>query len=85
MPLPPVHANAPTLTIGLELYYQAFLDLTSCRPSGFGVCPIPWYVIRDYAETFQFDSDQEDALYYHIRAMDKVFMDYHNEKLDKKK
>ena len=83
-PLPKKIAEKPQLSFGLELYWQAFLELNTCRPGGFGVCPIPWSVIRDYAETFMFDSDQEEALYFHVRALDNVFMKYHEDKINSK-
>lgn len=83
-PIPDRIANKPQLDIGLQLYYTAFFNLTTCRPSGFGVCPIPWTAIREYALTFEFDSYQEEALYSHIRSMDSVFMKFHEDKADKK-
>ena len=83
-PIPERIANKPQLDMGLQLYYSAFFDLTTCRPSGMGICPIPWTAIREYALTFEFDSEQEEALYCYIRAMDSVFMKYHDDKAENK-
>jgi hypothetical protein len=77
LPLPKKIANAPQLGLGLELYYDAFLELNSCRASGWGLMPIPWSAIRDYAETFDLDEEQFEDLYYYVRVMDTEFMKWH--------
>lgn len=79
-PLPKRIANAPELMLGLELYYDAFWDLATCRPIGLGAGSIPWSAIRDYALTFEFDEEQEDDLFYFIRAMDNAFLQFYNKK-----
>ena len=68
-------ANAPSLWLGLDLYYVAFWDLSGCRPQGVsGPGPIPWSVTADYARTFDFDDEQRDTLFYLIRRMDAAFL-----------
>ena len=66
--------------MGLELYWDAFLDLSTCRPTGMGMGPIPWSAIRDYAVTFDFDVDQHEDLYHFIRVMDNAFIEHHRNK-----
>ena len=44
--------EAPTLDEGHEFYLHAYLDLSTCRPVGFGPRPIPWTAIRDYAQAY---------------------------------
>jgi len=79
-PFPKSIQNAPRLFMGLELYWDAFWDLSTCRPAGMGAGPIPWSVIRDYAVTFELDQDQEEELYHHIRVMDNAFLEHHAKK-----
>ena len=78
--LPKKIENAPSLMMGLELYWDAFLDLSTCRPTGMGMGPIPWSAIRDYAVTFDFDEDQHEDLYHFIRVMDNAFIEHHRNK-----
>lgn len=77
-PLPDRIANAPKLTLGLELYYDAFWELNTCRQTGWAAGQIPWTSIRDYAVTFELDEAQEEDLFYLIRVMDNAFLDYHD-------
>ena len=66
--------------LGLELYYDAFWDLSTCRPNGMGAGPIPWNVIHDYGSTFTFDTEQMEDLFYLVRVMDNVFLAHHSKK-----
>ena len=74
MHLPEKIANAPRLQLGLDLYFDAFFDLSTCRPIGMGMGPIPWSVIRDYAETFRLSEEQTDDLSYYVRVLDVEYM-----------
>lgn len=78
--LPEQIQNAPELFDGLEIYWNAFGDLTTCRSIGFGVGPIPWTAIRDYADEYQFVGEQRILLFRHIRAMDMAYLDYNKPK-----
>ena len=69
--------------MGLELFYGAFLDLSTCRPSGWGLCAIPWTVIHDYASANRLMGDEREDLFFHIRKMDDAYMEYHKSKTDK--
>ena len=73
-PLPKRIADSPQIQLGLDLYYDAFWELTTCRPLGWGIGPIPWSSMRDYAQTFDFDEEQTSALFYYIRVMDNAYM-----------
>jgi hypothetical protein len=77
LPLPRALQNAPELRLGLELYYDAFWDLNTCRPGG-GY--IAWSVIKDYAACWELSEDQTVDLFAHVRAMDKAFLDWHESK-----
>lgn len=78
MPLPAKIRNAPELQIGLELYFDAFFELSTCRQVGFGLSPIPWSAIREYALTYGLDDVQTEDLTHHIRTMDEAFLKHHS-------
>jgi hypothetical protein len=80
-PLPQRIANAPELFIGLEFFYVAFLDLSSCRAIMEG--PISWLAIDDYAIRRGLEEEQREDLLFHIPKMDRVFLDFHSEKRKK--
>lgn len=72
MELPDDIQNAPYLEFGLELYYNAYIALNTCRQVGFGFAPIPWTAIDQYARAHDFADDQRLALEHYIRKMDNV-------------
>ena len=74
--LPKRIQNAPDLQLGLELFYTAFIDLHTCRPSGWGVSPITWTAIAEYARMYEMGDCLRDDLFFYIREMDKAYMDY---------
>lgn len=80
MPIPDSIQNAPQLHMGLELYLDAFYELNTCRMSGWGVMPISWSSIRDYAEAYDFSGAQTERLFTHVRALDKAFREHHGKK-----
>jgi hypothetical protein len=72
-------ANAPALLPGLELYYEAFKELSTCRPYiGLeGVPgPIPWTAIDRYGLAHGFEEEGLDYLVKMIRALDDEFLVY---------
>ncbi len=79
-PIPEKLRNAPRLMTGLDLYYDAFMDLTSCRTMGFGMGQIPWTTINDYAVANKFSEEQTEDLLHHIRFMDHAYLDHWNKK-----
>ena len=85
MPIPEKIRNAPTLLPGLELYYDAFLDLNSCRQLGMGVGPIPWMAVSDYAVAMGLSREQTEDLHHHMRAMDNAYSEYWSKKHEKKR
>jgi len=80
LPLPQRIQDAPELHLGMELYYGAFQDLHTCRPSGWGAQPIPWSAISDYADSLRLDEEQRGDLFYFVRALDGCWLDYHRSK-----
>lgn len=79
-PLPERIQNAPQLHLGLQLYYDAFFELNTCRTVGMGLGPIPWTAVIDYARAFEFDDEQTDSLIYFVREMDAAFLAQKNKK-----
>lgn len=78
--LPQALADAPTLSLGLELYYHAYLELHTTRSWAFGPGPIPWSAVRDYAEAHRFDVEQTEDLLYYVSKMDEAYIKYASEK-----
>lgn len=84
-PLPAAIQNAPELEFGLELYFQSFWELCTCRTGGgMGIVPLSWLTIREYAAANGFDEEQTDDLLYYARVMDQTYMDFHASKQETK-
>lgn len=80
IPLPEKIQNAPELQPGLELYYTAFLELSTCRPPGWSVSAIPWTAIAEYGKLNGFEGEQLDDLFTFTRAMDTAYLRHYNKK-----
>ena len=80
MPLPERIKSAPILKRGLELFLNSWMDLNSCRAVGMGTGPVPWLAIQQYAECFEFDDYQREALFHHIGVMDVAYFEYQQKK-----
>ena len=52
------------------LYIDAFRELSTCRPSGFGISPIPFVAIVEYAKLYGIEGEEFDDFLYIIREMD---------------
>jgi hypothetical protein len=76
--LPDSIANAPQLTFGLEVYFEAFRPLSTCRSFGFGAGPIPWTAVQEFAERARMSEDQADDLHYYVEAMDSAYLGHAN-------
>jgi hypothetical protein len=84
-PIPERIAGAPELLRGLSRYWEAFLELGTCRTWGSGPGPIPWEAIQKYAQANGFEpGDEFDELLQHMRAMDEAYLDFHRKKQDRK-
>jgi len=69
-------ANAPELTLGLQIYVDAWLDLNTCRNSGMNSGPIPWLAIHEWANINELDLEQRERLHSYIPAMDGAYFQY---------
>jgi hypothetical protein len=74
--------DRPSLMPGLDIFYSAFMDLSTCRSVGMGVGPIPLTSIYAYIDFEDLSDDTADALLEHIRVMDTAFLRYHREKME---
>lgn len=83
-PLPERIANAPELTNGLQIYLQAFFDLDAERSHAMAPTPIPWTSIAAYARAFEFDEEQTEDLFFHVRRMDAEHLKRISAKIDSK-
>lgn len=82
LPLPKRIQNAPELLLGNELFYVAFLDLTSCRGEAYeSEGPIRWTATQKWAEVHEMDEEQREDLHYYIPRMDKTYLDFKAKKL----
>jgi hypothetical protein len=84
MPIPSKIANAPELLAGLELYFLAYLELATCRPTSFGDdAPIPWLAVENWALSNGLDEEQRDDLHFHVAAMDGAHLGHKASRRDK--
>lgn len=84
MPLPESIANAPTLELGLELYFHAFLDLQSCRQIGMAEGTIPWTAIKEWGVFNRLDDEQMEDLFFLVRQMDHCWLEYQSKEMERK-
>ena len=73
-PLPERIQNAPDLFVGLELYFQAFTELNTCRSTGWSAGPIPSWCIDELCARAELTEDESEDMCYHIRTMDQAFL-----------
>jgi hypothetical protein len=70
--------------LGLELYYIAFLELSTCRAFGMSEGPIPWTAIQEYCLVNEIEGEQKEDLLVIIRDMDSCYIDWRNKELERK-
>lgn len=77
--------EAPELDPWLSLYWQAYGDLSTCRPPTWSeLAPIPWNIINEYATVNEFDDDQRERLHRFVGKMDDVMSKWHKKKYGNK-
>ena len=74
--LPRWFEDAPALSDGDDFYIKAFWDLSSGRPVGFSIGPIPWRDIILYSDRAGLASDVSAAFVVIIRAMDMGYLEW---------
>lgn len=83
MPIPKKIQNAPELLLGLQLFYMAFLDLSSSRLMGMEEGYIPWGAIQEYGCHLELSEDQMEDLHYHVFHLDQARASHSKRKGDK--
>lgn len=81
-PPPSFIADAPTLLPGLDLYLEAFRELSTCRPyigMNGAPGPIPWDRINDWGREHEFDGEAREYLVVMIRALDDEYLEWMGE------
>ena len=78
MPLPESIKNAPILSLGLELFFLAFKDLSWDRHTEGG--SIPWTAVQRYAEVQGWDEDTTYEAHYLISEMDDTLHNFRKKK-----
>lgn len=83
MPLPDFLKDKPEIKFGLEFYWKAFWELSTCRAIGMGEGPIPWGAMNDYAERHGIYGDEFDRFVLIIKGMDAAYLE-HRHKMQKR-
>lgn len=85
LPLPERIHNAPELQMGLDLYYEGFLDLTSCRQMGMAIGPIPLLAILEYCVIKDITGQQQADFVWLIQRLDAKYLEWSNKKVKVRK
>lgn len=78
-------ANAPELQPGLLYYYIVWQELSNDRQLGMSVGPIPSASIDRFIEQERIGPDDAVELRFHIRAMDRAFLEHCSKQSKSKK
>jgi hypothetical protein len=70
----------PEIT-GLEWVWEAFIDLSTCRPPAFeGINPVPWTVVKEWATLNDLDNFDFDMLWFCIKKLDLITIEWAKKK-----
>lgn len=84
-PYPKRIREAPNLEIGLGFFFEAFMELHTCR-GGMGCDgPIPWTAVDAYARRHRLNDEQADDLLYYVRAVDDAWSENQRKKQESEK
>lgn len=62
----------------LELFYNAFWDITTSRNVGeAGPSPVSWHIIKLWCDEYGLADEDRYAMFHHIRAMDMAYLEHH--------
>lgn len=53
-----------------SFYLEAYRELSTCRPSGFGISAIPFVAVVEYAKLYEIVGEDFEDFLYIIRSMD---------------
>lgn len=69
--------NPPEIEPDGAWILRAFWDLSSERPIGFSLGPIPWSSVVRYGARAGLDREASDVLWAHVRALDSAYLAWH--------
>jgi hypothetical protein len=72
--LPDFVKEIPEVLPGLEFILEAFLELSTTRPSGFGLSRIPWTAIRQYSNDEGLTGEDREHFEAVIRSLDASYV-----------
>lgn len=75
--------NAPSLFMGLELFFRSWMELGSCRLSVMEEAPIPYTAISQYARDYGIVGELYEDLVYFVRILDNAYLEYQRNKKPK--
>ena len=75
--------NAPSLFMGLELFFKAWMELSTCRINSLEEGPIPWESIRNYCLEYGIVGELKEDMFYLIRSLDNAYLSYRRDKAKK--
>jgi hypothetical protein len=78
--LPQRIQNAPVIPWGLQLYYAAFFDLTTCRSSASSGGLIRWVDVEEYCLKLNLTDEQKEDMHYYVRCMDNAYLNWRESK-----
>lgn len=76
--------NKPDLLIGLEFYWKAFWELSTCRQFGYGEGPIPWLAMMQYARQYEIIGEEFDRFVLVLKFMDTEYLKFRHKKTQSK-
>lgn len=76
LPVPNKILNAPEVLPGLEFYYHAFVELSTCRNVGMVEGPIPWIAMDTYAQRLGLEGDDYEYFTTLLQTVDMMYLSY---------
>ena len=64
----------------MVFFLDTFFEMSTERPGGMGIMPIPASIVRQYAREYGFDGELEPEFKRLIRLMDEQFRVHHERK-----
>jgi hypothetical protein len=72
--------NAPELWLGLDYFYDIFMELSNDRGVGMGLGPIPSHSIRAFCKDTGCTFEEQSEITHIIRQLDSVYLKFYSEK-----
>ena len=63
--------------MGLQIYLDAFFDISPSRLGGMGVMPLGWLPIHQYCQAHGISDEDGQDMHFLLGKMDIAYMDFH--------